>query len=56
MKLRKTSILWKDLLNFLYNHDTSVDAAGKGDDYCVWEERIAVRELAKEICGIELGK
>ena len=46
----------EDLLNFLYNHDISVDAAGEGNDYCVWEERIAVRELAKEICGIELGK
>ena len=55
-EVKKNIHTLEDLLNFLYNHDISVDAAGKGDDYCVWEERIAVRELAKEICGIELGK
>lgn len=43
----------EDLLKFLYNNDVSVD---EDDDDSVWEERVAVRELAKEICGIELGK
>ena len=43
----------EDLLKFLYNNDVSVD---EDDDDSVWEERVAVRELAKEICGIELGR
>lgn len=43
----------KDLLKFLYNNDVTID---EDDGYCVWEERVAVRELAKEICGIELGE
>lgn len=55
-EIKKDIHTLEDLLKFLYNNDISIDAAGKGDDYYVWEERIAVRELAKEICGIELGK
>lgn len=43
----------EDLLKFLYNNDVSVD---EDDDDSVWEERVAVRELAREICGIELGR
>ena len=43
----------EDLLKFLYNNDVTID---EDDGYCVWEERVAVRELAKEICGIELGE
>lgn len=43
----------EDLLKFMYNNDLTID---EDDGYCVWEERVAVRELAKEICGIELGE
>lgn len=43
----------EDLLKFMYNNNLTVD---EDDGYCVWEERVAVRELAKEICGIELGE
>lgn len=43
----------EDLLKFLYNNDVSVD---EDDDDSVWKERVAVRELAREICGIELGE
>lgn len=55
-EIKKDIHTLEDLLKFLYNNDISIDAAGKGDDYCVWEERIAVRELVKEICGIDLGE
>ena len=43
----------EDLLKFMYNNDLTID---EDDGHCVWEERVAVRELAKEICGIELGE
>lgn len=43
----------KDLLKFMYNNDLTID---EDDGHCVREERVAVRELAKEICGIELGE
>lgn len=55
-KVKKNIHTLEDVLKFLYSNDISIDAAGKGDDYCVWEERIAVRELVKEICGIDLGR
>lgn len=43
----------EELLKFMYNNDLTID---EDDGYCVCEERVAVRELAKEICGIELGE
>lgn len=43
----------EDLLKFMYNNDLTID---EDDGHCVREERVAVRELAKEICGIELGE
>ena len=43
----------EDLLKFMYNNDLTID---EDDGHCVQEERVAVRELAKEICGIELGE
>lgn len=52
-EVKKNIHTLEDLLKFLYNNDVSVD---EDDDDCVWEERVAVRELAKEICGIELGE
>ena len=52
-EVKKNIHTLEDLLKFLYNNDVSVD---EDDDDSVWKERVAVRELAKEICGIELGK
>ena len=43
----------EDLLKFMYNNDLTID---EDDGNCVREERVAVRELAKEIFGIELGE
>lgn len=37
----------------MYNNNLTID---EDDGHCVREERVAVRELAKEICGIELGE
>ena len=52
-EVKKNIHTLEDLLKFLYNNDVSVD---EDDDDSVWEERVAVRELAREICGIELGE
>lgn len=52
-EVKKNIHTLEDLLKFLYNNDVSVD---EDDDDSVWKERVAVRELAREICGIELGK
>ena len=52
-EVKKNIHTLEDLLKFLYNNDVSVD---EDDDDSVWKERVAVRELAKEICEIELGK
>lgn len=52
-EVKKNIHTLEDLLKFLYNNDVSVD---EEDDDSVWEERVAVRELVKEICGIELGE
>lgn len=35
---------------------TSDSIADEDDDYTDWVDRVAVQELAKEICGIELGE
>ena len=47
----------EDLLKFMYNNDltdwSSPHINGWQTD---WVSRVAVRELAKEICGIELGE
>lgn len=47
----------EDLLKFMYNNDltdwSSLYINGWQTD---WVSRVAVRELTKEICGIELGK
>ena len=47
----------EDLLKFMYNKDftdwSSPHINGWQTD---WVSRVAVRELAKEICGIELGE
>lgn len=47
----------EDLLKFMYNNDltdwSSPHINGWKTD---WVSRVAVRELAKEICGIELGE
>ena len=43
----------EELLKYMYNNDVSRD---EDDDYTTWHDRVAVRELAKEICGIELGE
>lgn len=43
----------EDLLKFMYSNNLTIN---EDDGYCVWEERVAVRELEKEICGIELGE
>lgn len=47
----------EDLLKFMYNNDltdwSSPHINGRQTD---WVSRVAARELAKEICGIELGK
>ena len=45
----------EDLLNFLYDNDVAIDI-DEDDDYTDWVDRVAVQELAKEICGIELGE
>ena len=45
----------EDLLNFLYDNDVAIDI-DEDDDYTAWVDRVAVQELAKEICGIELGE
>lgn len=52
-EVKKNIHTLEDLLKFLYNNDVSVD---EDDDDSVWKERVAVRELAREICGIELGE
>lgn len=52
-EVKKNIYTLEDLLKFLYNNDVSVD---EDDDDSVWKERVAVRELAREICGIELGE
>lgn len=52
-EVKKNIHTLEDLLKFLCNNDVSVD---EDDDDSVWKERVAVRELAREICGIELGK
>lgn len=43
----------EELLKFMYNNNLIIDEYNRN---YVWEERVAVRELAKELCGIELGK
>lgn len=52
-EVKKNIHTLEDLLKFLYNNDVSVD---EDDDDSVWKERVAVRELAREICGIDLGE
>ena len=52
-EVKKNIHTLEDLLKFLYNNDVSID---EDDDDSVWKERVAVRELAREICGIELGE
>lgn len=52
-EVKKNIHTLEDLLKFLYNNDVSVD---EDDDDSVWKERVAVRELVKEICGIDLGE
>lgn len=52
-EVKKNIHTLEDMLKFLYNNDVSVD---EDDDDSVWKERVAVRELAREICGIELGE
>jgi hypothetical protein len=52
-EVKKDIYTLEDLLKFMYNNNLTID---EDDGYCVWEERVAVRELAKEICGIELGE
>ena len=42
-------------MNFLYDNDVAIDI-DEDDDYTDWVDRVAVQELAKEICGIELGE
>lgn len=47
----------EDLLKFMYNNDltnwSSTNVNGWQTD---WVSRVAVRELAKELCDIELGE
>ena len=43
----------EELLKYMYNNDVSQN---ENNGYISWHDRIAVRELAKEICGIELGE
>lgn len=47
----------EDLLKFMYNNDltnwSSTYVNGWQTD---WVSRVAVRELAKELCGVELGE
>ncbi len=52
-EVKKNIHTLEDLLKFLYNNDVSID---EDDDDSEWEKRVAVRELAREICGIELGE
>ena len=47
----------EDLLKFMYNNDlTDWSSACVNGWQTDWVSRVAVRELAKEICGIELGE
>ncbi len=47
----------EDLLKFMYNNDlTDWSSACVNGWKTDWVSRVAVRELAKEICGIELGE
>lgn len=47
----------EDLLKFMYNNDlTNWSSACENGWQTDWVSRVAVRELAKEICGIELGE
>ena len=46
----------EDLLKFMYNNDlTDWSSACINGWQTDWAGRVAVRELAKELCGIELG-
>ena len=47
----------EDLLKFMYNNDlTNWSSACINGWQTDWVGRVAVRELAKELCGIELGE
>lgn len=47
----------EDLLKFMYNNDlTDWSSACINGWQTDWVGRVAVRELAKELCGIELGE
>lgn len=47
----------EDLLKFMYNNDlTDWSSACVNGWQTDWVGRVAVRELAKELCGIELGE
>lgn len=47
----------EDLLKFMYNNDlTDWSSACVNGWQTDWVSRVAVRELAKELCGIELGE
>lgn len=47
----------EDLLKFMYNNDlTDWSSACENGWQTDWVSRVAVRELVKELCGIELGE
>lgn len=47
----------EDLLKFMYNNDLTDWSSSHINGWQTdWVSRVAVRELAKEICGIELGE
>lgn len=56
-EVKKNIYTLEDLLKFMYNNDlVDWSSASINDWQTDWVSRVAVRELAKELLGIELGE